>query len=211
MLRPRLLFVTLLSSLAASSCGMNLTITAPVQPEQRTAAAVDEAQWAPAGQDPDAPTVRQGPDGGAAPSVQITDPVPSPLFVQILPAQTTIHWTSEDPDGPGPGPKAYYYRFIPRDDPEFDNALIDPVAFRELHSPDYVGWTKVKGSVESVPLPSLDITQLHLFVITAVDRRGNDDPAFSTARNMLIFGVDPSAVTGGASETAEERSPGGRR
>ena len=211
MLRLRISIVTLLWSLAASSCGMNLTITAPVQPEQRTAAAVDEAQWTPTEQDPDAPAVRQSPGGGAPPSVQITDPVPSQLFVQILPAQTTIHWTSEDADGPGPGPKAYYYRFIPRDDPEFDNALIDPVAFRELHSPDYVGWTRVKGSVESVALPSLDFTQLHLFVITAVDRRGNDDPAFSTARNILVFGIEPSAVTGGATETAEERAPGGRR
>jgi hypothetical protein len=46
-------------------------------------------------------------------------------------------------------------------------------------------------------------------VVTAVDRRGNEDPVFSTNKNMLMFTVDfapPAAEATGTDEAAEGRN-----
>ena len=164
-------------------------VTAPVDSRSRTeptnalvSPVADQSE------EPSAPGLGQGPSN-APPSVRITSPPPNTLLIPILPQNTTVHWASEDPDGPGPGPKKYFYKILSEDDEEFTllQALIQPDSLRLFYTPDYPGWTEVSGKETSFTLPDLLPNTRYLFVVQAVDRRGNEDTTFSLDTNMLMF------------------------
>jgi hypothetical protein len=195
-------------------CGSNQMVTNPVG--HATGPGVTAASVAPAGapdQDPSAPGSAHGPSN-VPPSVSITSPRPSALLIAILPQHTTVSWATDDPDGPGPGPKKYFYKILSEDDTEFPFlvAIVDPDSLRRFYSPDYPGWTEVSGKTTSFTLPDLIPNLQYLFVVTAVDRRGNEDPVFSLNQNMLRFRVEfaaPAAREAGADGEPQTPTLGG--
>lgn len=189
-----------LLGLAAAGCGRTLAPTAPSSPASRFAAAGSHAVLAA----PSGPGASSGAADRAGhdvpPTVTIVSPQPTPLLIRIVPPQFTVHWTSIDPDGPGHGPKSYRFRVILGNDPEFSllTALTDPDSLRRFYAPRFEGWTEVSGKVDSVTLHDLPIYRDGIFVITAFDRRGEYDPVFSLAKNVLHFQVSPFVATGAA-------------
>ena len=204
--------VALLFALAiAPACSPHRSVTAPVPSEDgSTRASLTTAPADDPGLEPFAP---QSPER-FPPSVRITSPQPNPLFLRIFPPNATVQWESTDPDGPGPDVKEHFYRIIREDDPDYLPSLIQPDSLRRKYSPDFPGWTRLRGNVTSLVLPDLEPNERNLFVITAVDRRGADDPIYSLAKNMLVFMVVPAEqaeapVQAGA--PADGSNGGGRR
>ena len=195
----------------APACSPHRSVTAPEESSgESTRASLTPAPAGDPGLEPAAP---QSPER-FPPSVRITSPQPNPLLLRILPPNATVQWESTDPDGPGPDVKEYFYRIIPESDPEFLVSLLEPDSLRRKYSPDFPGWTRLRGNVTSLVLPDLELNEKNLFAITAVDRRGADDPLYSLAKNMLVFIVAPAVeaetpVTAGAS--GDGSSGGGRR
>lgn len=208
-------FAALLWIVSSLGCGSHRMVTDPVEHASRPGVAA--SLLAPIIADHDGANLPDPARGhsGSPPNVTITSPRPSALLIAQLAPHTTVSWTSDDPDGPGPGPKKYFYRIFSENDPEFpmDVALVFPDSLRRFYSPNYPGWTEVKGSVESTTLPDLVPNVRRLFVVTAVDRRGNEDPVFSLNRNMLMFNVIfvPQPADGaGADGAPQDRNEGGR-
>jgi len=202
---------TLLWIVSTPGCGSNHSSSDPGQALGRpSAVSAVVAPVGPTNGGPEAPGQTGNPKG-SPPSVSITSPRPSSLLIAHVPQHTTVTWTSVDPDGPGPGPKTYFFKILSEHDTEFPFlvALVDPDSLRRFYSPDFPGWTQVKGSVESFTLPDLDFNTRYMFVVTAVDRRGNEDPVFSTNKNMLMFNVEfapPAAEAAGTDGAAERRN-----
>jgi hypothetical protein len=209
-----ILAVVLLGIALNLGCGSNQMVTNPV--EHATRPGVTAASVAPAdapGENPSAPGSAHGPSN-VPPNVRITSPLPSALLIAILPQRATVSWTTDDPDGPGPGPKKYFYKILSQFGREFPFfiALSDPDSLRRFYSPDYPGWTEVSGKTTSFTLPNLLPNLEYLFVVTAVDRRGNEDPVFSLNKNMLRFTVGfaaPAASEAGADGEPQTPTSGG--
>jgi hypothetical protein len=207
--------VVVLGIASSLGCGSRQMVTAPTEHVTRpgVAAEIIAPVSAPDG-DPSAPGSAHGPSN-APPSVSITSPRPSALLMAILTQHTTVTWATDDPDGPGPGPKKYFYKILSEDDTEFPFiwAIIDPDSLRRFYSPDYPGWTEVSGKTTSFTLPDLLPYTQHLFVVTAVDRRGNEDPVFSLNKNMLRFKVEfaaPATREGGVDGQPQAPTTGER-
>jgi hypothetical protein len=160
---------------------------------------------------PTAPGSGNGPPS-EPPNVRITSPQPNPFLIPTLPQHTTVHWASEDPDGPGPGPKKYFYKVLSEDDTEFPFilALVSPDSLRRFYSPDYPGWTEVSGKETSFTLPDLLPNTNYLFVVQAVDRRGNEDLVWTLNQNMLFFRVAFAAPASEAEGTPQDPTSDGR-
>lgn len=139
-----------------------------------------------------------------APTVTITQPVPSPFFTQTLRSDFTVAWRSHDPDGPGSTVKSYRYRLISQHDPIFQDALVHPDILLG-DSPGFVGWTKVDGRVGSADFHGV-APGSYLFAITAMDRWGVWDPGFEHERNLKFFIVNNIAPSLGISNGGETPS-----
>jgi len=214
MSRPsQLVWAVVVPGIALSlGCGSHPMVTDPLEHGTRPGATAEIA--APADAPEAAPTAPGSGNGPPSepPNVRITSPQPSPLLFRILPQHTTVTWDSEDPDGPGPGPKQYFYKILSEDDTEFPllDALINPDSLRRFYSPDYPGWTQVSGKVTSFTLPDLLPNTRYLFVVQAVDRRGNEDVVWSLSDNMLVFEIAFGSPANGAESapqgpTSDER------
>jgi len=196
-------------------CGSHQMVTDPLEHGTRPGATAELVASADAPEEaPTAPGSGNGPPS-EPPNVRITSPQPSPLLFRVLPQHTTVTWTSEDPDGPGPGPKKYFYKILSEDDEEFSFflALVSPDSLRRFYSPDYPGWTEVSGKETSFTLPDLLPNTRYLFVVQAVDRRGNEDVVWTLYDNMLVFGVEFGSAANGAENapqgpTSDERLSG---
>ena len=186
--------------LPSLACSPQKSLTAPVERPARAGTAgssLFEPGPAEPGPTPDvAPAARIN----EPPRVTITSPRPNPFIAWLLLPGTTVHWTAEDPDGPGPNVKSYRYRVLRENDPEFPAllALINPDSLLHFYAPRFDGWTEVSGNVEAAVLPELPFNERCVFAITAFDRRGNYDDVFTVTRNMLIFTVTPIPTATGA-------------
>src|SRR4029453_4865735 len=100
-------------------------------------------------------------EGNIPPTVQITHPVPSPIYTPIVPTTVTIGWVGNDPDGQfTTRPVRYQYRlfrsFNP-DHPEIPDfiafARAYPDSVRALYAPDFAGkgWSTASGESTEGP------------------------------------------------------------
>jgi hypothetical protein len=203
----QLLWAVVVLGIAASlGCGSHPMVTDPLEHGTRPGATADLAAPVDAPEEaPTAPGSGHGPPS-EPPNVRITSPQPSALLIPTLPQHTTVHWASEDPDGPGPGPKKYFFKILSEDDTEFPliDAIIRPDSLRRFYSPDYQGWTEVSGKETSFTLPDLPPNTRYLFVVQVVDRRGNEDVVWSLYDNMLMFQVAFASPANGAEGTPQD-------
>lgn len=212
--RPASAAALLLWILSSSACSPHRMPTDPGGPAGRAEAlsnALVAGDLAPVD-----PALRAAPrrPSGSPPSVRITSPPPSALLTAYVPPHTTVSWECQDPDGPGHEPRSYFYRIFSEGGADFDFqlAITHPDTLRAFYAPRFEGWTELKGSVGSITLPDLEPWRRQLFVITAVDRRGNDDPVYSLTKNMLLFVIQPSATgeTAGTAGGSHDPLPGDR-
>lgn len=167
-----------LASLASSGCGRSLSPTAPTDGHRDGA---DAAGIEPGRSDAPAAGDMRGRPVGSPPTVTITSPVPSRFFPPVVAPDVTIHWRSEDADGPGPGVKSYRYLIVEEGDPEWENVLVEPESIFALD-----GWIELDRRSESVQL-ALTSGKRTVFFLSAIDRHGNADVTVSFDRNALYM------------------------
>ena len=158
---------------------------------------------------PTAPGSGHGPPS-EPPNVRITSPQPSALLIPTLPQHTTVHWASEDPDGPGPGPKKYFFKILQRGRHGVPAHRRDhPAGFAEavLLRPTTRAGRRSAGRRRRSRCPISPNTR-YLFVrVQVVDRRGNEDVVWSLYDNMLMFQVAFASLRTGRKARRRTRPP----
>jgi hypothetical protein len=136
--------------------------------------------------------------GTLAPTVTVTEPVPTIGLTPRVPSTVRIRWTGEDFDRPSHPERLvrYVYRVfgeINQDLPHLRNFLqwaeLYPDSMRRFYAPDFHGWTSVGGDTSEVQLRNLNVGSKYMFVVNGFDEAGAYDPVFSTGRNMLKLSV----------------------
>lgn len=196
-MRHRHLATVVLTGLAllAFGCGR---AAAPLSPLSRAPSGdADQASIVGAEDTAPAPSTVPQSTRNEPPTVTITSPVPnrfiSPVFDYRDPL--TIHWTAEDPDGPGPGVKSYRYRLVRDDDPDYYPLLLAPESF--LNCEEVVSWPALPGKADQVTITGLVSQHRYLFVIIPFDRRQAYAPVMDFEANALVFYAaygDPAAT-----------------
>jgi hypothetical protein len=131
------------------------------------------------------------------PTVQITSPIPSPVFTPNLPQNPVFRWTGTDPDGQTrQTPVQYKFRIFGPKNPDFPGipdfvsfALLYPDSLMAMYAPGFAGWDSLPGDSTSTQFHNLNPGSTYLFAITAFDEVGDYDPFFQNGRNMMKFSV----------------------
>ena len=135
-----------------------------------------------------------------APSVQITDPVPSHLTTAYVTPSVRFTWTGQDPDGQlTQKPIKYKFKLFSQGG-EFplDVALgaggLNKL--RDFYAPRFAGWDSTSGDTTTVQYTNLTPDASYLFVVVAFDEAGAYSPIFSLDTNCLRLVVKLAAAGG---------------
>ncbi len=127
----------------------------------------------------------------AAPTIQITSPVPSILLPPIVPPTVNVTWAASDSDGPHDLPREIRYLLLDRavDGDLITSILVRPDTLLGLYAPTFGSWTQLSGKATGVTLSGLTPNDQYLLIVTAIDRQGHYDGLFSLSKNMLFMNV----------------------
>ena len=125
------------------------------------------------------------------PAVQITCPAPDPGAPVLAPVTMQVTWSGPD-RGDVRGPFEYRYILLgPASEFPVALAISDPDAFRDFYANHpqgpWTGWSSTPARTPQALLTDLVPGVEHVFAVIALDRDGNDSPAFDLATNMLHF------------------------
>ena len=197
-----------------AGCGHSTSPTSPGLALSRSAA--HAASGLSAGDEVDpgkAPTTGRSGPKDAPPEVRIVEPRPGGYdIVAVFDASqpVIVHWTATDPDGPGPGVKAYRYLVLDLTDPSNAVFFADPDSLLRRDAPGFAGWTEVDGKSDQATLAGLQNDRLYVLYVTAFDRRRNYDPSLDLTRNglqfMLVQTPSPAAMRNAQPPAPSERS-----
>lgn len=134
-----------------------------------------------------------------APSVQITQPVPTDRARAYLPPTFTVHWAGNDPDGQSTTqPVRYKYTLLTAGTPvSFQTALENPDSVRRYYEPTgYAAWDSVGGDSTSATYTGLLAGQDYMFVVVAQDEQGAYTQVMDLNSNMLNMRIVPEGQGG---------------
>jgi hypothetical protein len=122
-----------------------------------------------------------------APTVQILNPIPSPLlFAQVTPS-VRVDWTGSDVDGQfSQKPVKYKYLMMDLNDPNNQIFRANPDSLRRREAAtNFAGWDSTAADTQFVQFTNLTPGKSYMFVLIGYDEAGAYSPVFSLNSNML--------------------------
>lgn len=131
-----------------------------------------------------------------APTVQIIQPPPNPLWPPTYGPGLYLKWVGTDPDGRNTSkPVKYKFKLFNLDSPEFpfEKLLTEPDSLRRRYAPNFAGWDSCGGDTTEATFRNLTATpgfaQKYMAVVVGFDEAGAYSPVMSQGANMLFFNV----------------------
>ena len=126
-----------------------------------------------------------------APTVRITQPVPSHLLERRVTPVVTIKWEGHDPDGVfTQKPVKYKFKLFKfGEEQRIDTWLQHPDSLRIAFAPNFAGWDSSSADTTFHQFTNLTPDSRYLFVVVAFDEAGAYSPVFSLDTNMLRLQV----------------------
>ena len=124
-----------------------------------------------------------------APTVNITNPLPTALLSAQVTPSVRIEWEGHDVDGQfTQKPIKYKYRLLNIDIPENRVFLSDPDSLKRLDAPRaWAGWDSTSADTQFVQFTNLIPSTNYLFSVIAFDEAGAFSPVFTLNSNCLQF------------------------
>ena len=137
-----------------------------------------------------------------APTVSITDPVPSAISTSLVTPAVRISGTGTDPDGQFSQKPVYYkFKLLKRGDREFDIDLAksNPDSVRRFYAKsNFATWDSVGADVSSKQYTGLTPNAEYLFMLIGYDEAGAYSPEFSLYSNITQMVVGFAGTLGPA-------------
>src|SRR5262249_36560402 len=124
-----------------------------------------------------------------APSVQITNPRPTPLLEAQVTPSVRIEWNGQDVDGQFTT-KPIKYKFMLLDLSLGNNRdfLANPDSLRRREvARNWAGWDSTTADTQFAQFPTLTPSHTYLFVVIGFDEAGAYSPVFTLNTNCLQF------------------------
>src|SRR5262249_49290475 len=133
-----------------------------------------------------------------APTVNITNPLPSALLSASVTPSVRIEWEGHDPDGQfTQKPVKYKYRLMDLADPLNRRFLTFPDSLRIVDAPRaWAGWDSTSADTQFVQFTNQTPGKSYLFALIGFDEAGAYSPVFSLDSNLLELDVNPAAANG---------------
>jgi hypothetical protein len=133
-----------------------------------------------------------------APTVSITNPLPSGLLSAQVTPSVRIEWEGHDVDGQfTQKPIKYKHRLVNVDIPENRIFLSDPDSLKRLDAPHaWAGWDSTSADTQFVQFTNLIPSTNYLFSVIAFDEAGAYSPVFTLNSNCLQFTAGFAASNG---------------
>ena len=123
-----------------------------------------------------------------APTVAITNPLPTSLLRAQVTPSVRVEWSGSDPDGQfSQKPVKYKYQLLELNtDNEFFLTFPDSLRRREAKT-NWAGWDSTSADTQFVQFTNLTPNKSYLFVLIGFDEAGAYSPIFNLNTNMLQF------------------------
>ena len=133
-----------------------------------------------------------------APSVQITNPLPTPLLEASVTPSVRIEWNGQDVDGQfSTKPIKYKFKLLNMGIPGNSAFLSDPDSLRRRDvATNWAGWDSTTADTQFFQFTNLTPSQHYLFALIGFDEAGAYSPVFTLNTNMLQFKAGYSSSNG---------------
>jgi len=122
-----------------------------------------------------------------APTVDITNPLPTALLRAQVTPSVRVEWEGQDVDGQfTQKPIKYKYRMLDLDDPGNSVFLVNPDSLRKQESAkNWAGWDSTSADTQFVQFTNLTPGKSYMFVLIGFDEAGAYSPVFTLNSNCL--------------------------